>query len=162
MSRIYREAAWGLLGVVSLAWLAAPLAADVKSGSGSTASASSQSTQALGVLKKDPVEAVFALPHGTRLNAKQQAAFDKLKRQNESALRSAIALAQSKDKTQSAKGLTQGHDLRVKIHAGIRDILAMPLVEAEQSAIRAQQAADANYAARKAYRDRGYSCPCGR
>jgi len=106
------------------------------------------------------VAAVFALPHNVVLNAKQQAAYNKLKRDNESTLRTAVAQAQSKNKEESAKGLTKSKEVRTKVHAGIKDILAMPAKDAEAAALKAQQ--QAAYEASLRRSQSGGACPCGR
>jgi hypothetical protein len=105
---------------------------------------------------RDPVALAFALPRSVTLNAQQQKAYDRLKSQNASTLRSALAMAQSQDKQDRAKGLQQSKETRAKIKSGIKEILAMPAVEAQKnaSAYAAQQRAAASSG--------GGRCPCGK
>lgn len=162
----------GLLAALSAMWLASPALGDTtykKSSSTGSASASSANRSSTGTRDsrtgRDPVASVFALPPGTKLNDKQQAAYDKLKSENESALRSSISMIQSKDKDQQTKGLKQNKEVRAKVRAGMKTILAMPSVEAQQNAMKAQQEAARAYAARRSYSSGSSSrsgCPCGR
>ena len=157
-----------LFGLLSALWLASPVLGDANCGKsnggsaagaaagGSKASASAPSSPA----KKDPAAAAFALPHGVTLDAKQQQVYNKLKRENEAALRAAIQGVQSKNKDESAKALVKAKEIRTKVRAGMKDILAMP-------AVAAQQAAAADYARRAAAvaaerQQRDGACPCGR
>lgn len=132
---------------------------------------------------RDPVAMAFSLPYGTKLNAQQQGAYDKLKRQYESPLRTAVAEIKSSDKNQSAKGLKDSSEVRSKVRSGIKEILAMPAVamqtEAMRQAYRAEQAAAyEHWLRRSGYYDPyhansyaapassgasgGGACPCGR
>ncbi len=73
---------------------------------------------------------VFKLPSGTKLNAKQQRAFDKLKAKYNGELHDAMALIHSTNKEDKAKGLKDNRDIRAQIKSSIQEIVAMPSVEA--------------------------------
>jgi hypothetical protein len=138
--------------------LASPVLGDTNCAKGTSGTASGQS-KSTGAAKTDPVAAVFALPKGVSLNAKQTAAYKKLKADNEGAYRAVVRGIQSPNKETSNKALKQASDLRIKIRAGIRDILAMPVVDAQNAA--AQEFRAAHTAVRR-LGDSGGSCPCGR
>jgi len=115
---------------------------------------------------KDPVALAFRLPTGTKLNAKQEKAYDSLKDQYEATLRDAMEQLRSQDKAEKSKGLKLNRETRAQIKAGIKEILAMPYADA-------QKAAAANYSAQQnaggygnggghPSRPAGGPCPCGR
>lgn len=141
---------WALLGVVCALWAAGAAWADT------TSSASSGKKETVKPAK-DPVAALFTIPHGTVLTDKQQKAYDKLKKQYESPMRQSMAMAQSSDKAQSAKGLKENRELRVKIKAGMKEVLGMPYADAQRAAAAAYQKSAAAYGQQR----RTSGCPCG-
>ena len=161
MRRNIRGVVLSLSGLLSALWLASPLLGIENCPKGKTAKSSSsaassaKSSAAKKDVKKDPVELAFALPHGVVLNAKQQQAYNKLRHDNEGALRSAVQGIQSNNKTVEAKSLKQAKDVRLNIREGMKQILAMPALEAQQKMA-------SEYAARKAAHARERDCPCGR
>ncbi len=72
---------------------------------------------------KDPVATAFALPKGTTLNAKQQAAYDQLKADKEDELRQAIDDLQKSTSGATAAAAKKIRDLRAAIRQKINDIL---------------------------------------
>jgi hypothetical protein len=161
MCKGYRGLRWLAYGLLPVLGLASPVLGDTNYTTGKSGTAPAQSKTA-GTEKKDPLAVVFALPKGVVLNAKQTAAYKKLKADNEGAYRTALLGIQSQSKETSNKSLKQAADLRTKIHAGIRDILAMSVVDAQNAA--AQAAAQQFRAEHTAQRRLGSSapCPCGR
>lgn len=82
---------------------------------------------------KDPVTAAFALPKGTTLIPKQQAAYDDLKQKYEEQLRLAFDDVQHADgAAATSRGLKEIRETKAKIRDGIQDILAMPYREAAE------------------------------
>ena len=81
--------------------------------------------------EKDPVAAAYAMPHGTALNDKQQAALKKLKDRTEKGLREALAKvdkgADSKEKTAAAHKVME---LKKSIREEIKTILDIPAQDA--------------------------------
>ncbi|MGA2066949.1 MAG: hypothetical protein ABSG86_18365 [Thermoguttaceae bacterium] len=150
MRRDHRALKWAVLGLVGLFWAASFAAGETTSAGNSQGSKTT----------KDPVAAAFALPHGTVLSAKQQRAYNKLKSQNESPLRQAIAQIQSKNKDESTKGLKQSKEIRAKIKTGIKDILAMSSGQTRQPTAAVSPAAYQQPRAGSA--GGGGNCPCGR
>ncbi len=156
MRKISSALKLALAGLTLVWWSAGLVRGDANCGKG-TASAGSQSSGDKSSTKKstrDPVAQAFALPRGTQLSAKQQVAYDKLKRQYTSSLRSAIALIQSDNKGDTTKGLKQNKEVRAKIRAGIQQILAMQTARSG-----GYSSQGSGYGARPAS---GGSCPCGR
>jgi hypothetical protein len=72
---------------------------------------------------KDPTASAFALPKGTTLNAKQQAAFDQLKADKEPELRQAIDDLQNSKTGATAAAAKKIRDLRNSIRQKINDIM---------------------------------------
>ena len=104
---------------------------------------------------RDPVAAAFAFPRGvTSLDARQEKAYERLKSQYESSLRDAIA--QSKEATdpkEKNKAAGQVRQIRVKIKAAMKDVIALGYQDAQQQAMQQMQQ----------YNNRpGGHCPCGR
>ena len=142
-----------IIGFLVIALAAGSIWAD---GTNSPNSRSTTSAASKKIDPKDPVALAFRLPSGTMLNAKQETAYEKLKTKYESTLREALDLLHSKDKTEQSKGLKLNRDTRAQIRTGIKDILAMPYVDA-------QKAAASSYGNGSGYaRPAGGGCPCGR
>ncbi len=164
MCKGYRGLLWLAGALLPVLGLASLVLGDTYYSNGRSGTASAQGrSAATGAEKKDPLAVVFALPKGVVLNAKQTAAYKRLKADNAGAYRTALRGIQSQNKETSNKSLKQAADLRRKISAGIRDILAMPFVDAQNAA--AQSAAQEFRAAHTAVRRLGDSsapCPCGR
>ncbi len=72
---------------------------------------------------KDPTASAFALPKGTTLNAKQQAAFDQFKADKEPELRQAIDDLQNSKTGATAAAAKKIRDLRNSIRQKINDII---------------------------------------
>jgi hypothetical protein len=176
MGAAVRGTKWALLGITAALWLASPLFGDNpkptgKGGASVGANVGNKGGSAGSAAKADAkgapadpvavaVESAFALPKGVVLNAKQQKAFNKLKKENESPLRTAVRQTiQATDKGEKAKAARQANDLRATIHSGIKEIVAMGYADA-QAAIAREYAKRA--AAVKAARSSAAACPCGR
>ncbi|MGA2031026.1 MAG: hypothetical protein ABSG68_02115 [Thermoguttaceae bacterium] len=145
---------WKLLGFLGVLCLC-----------GSIASADSQSTAGKTDAKTgslDPVARAFALPKGTVLSAQQKRAYDKLKTENAPALRSAIdqtkSASSSADQTKYAK---QAAQIRTKVRAGIKQILAMTqIATGQQSPAGYMRPASARPG--MSGQSASGACPCGR
>ena len=100
-------------------------------GAAATGQGTAKKDRAVGA--RDPVASAFALPRGVALTAKQQAAYDDLKENNESALRQAFDDApQAEGATAKAQALREVRECRAKIRAGIQEILTMPYRDATE------------------------------
>lgn len=181
-----RAKGWGirlvLSGLASALWLASPLwaaencakdkagtsAQTSKSKSTASTSAGTKSSSGKHELKaaKDPVVVAFSLPKGTELNDKQQRAYAKLKRDNEKAYRAAVdKTTRTTDKDEKRKAAKEAHELREKIDVGMKDIMAIPIVDAQKEAIKeAKDLYRARHGIYYAYPSSGGGsrCPCGK
>jgi hypothetical protein len=180
MRMFIRGSRWASLGLLAALWFSSPLwgaGADARSRvnagtngaialSRSTATAESGSATAGKTAPRDPVALAFALPKGTVLNSRQEAAYNKLKKENESPLRSALQqISRTNDKSEKAKLARQANDTRATIKTGIHEILAMPAIEAQKMAAQEYSARkNREYSARAASGSRSSpgACPCGR
>jgi len=83
---------------------------------------------------RDPVAAAFAIPYGTVLNEKQRSEYERLKTDNESALRQATsALAAASTSTEKADLRREIGALQREIRVGMQQIVMMPYYEALQA-----------------------------
>jgi hypothetical protein len=124
------------------AWADSSSSSDLSATTTSKDSPKSSSTAAAGKKRdaRDPVATAFRLPSGTKLNSKQQKAYDALKAKYERTLREAVDLLHSSDSTAKNKRLKLNRDTRVQIKTEIKDILSMGSADSQS----AQQSAYGN------------------
>jgi hypothetical protein len=130
--------------IVTAGWLAGvALAAESENDSIPTAGESTAASKPKSSMPKkeskaparDPVTAAFALPRGLKsLTANQQKAYEKLKTQYESALRDAIQQSkQATDGKEKNKAAGQVREIRAKVRAGLKDIVALGYQDAQSA-----------------------------